>query len=447
MVQSEKSLPQYAGKLLLQAEIPPGHRQDYFTPIPSVEKHRWGRRCRRCGNQANYKFAQLPHTACGKRCWYCRSCIQMGRVLECEPLYYGHPFSTWTRYEAPCAWQGELTPAQQVAASAISELVEKGSGELLVWAVCGAGKTEMLFPGLTLALQQGKRVCLATPRTDVVRELLPRFRQAFPDVPIEALYGDSPDKSGSAQLMISTTHQLLRYAHAFDVMIIDEVDAFPYHQDSSLHYAANRAAKPQAAVLYLTATPRKQQRRRIQMKKLPVVFIPKRFHGHPLPVPQFKLLPTLHKKMENHQLPASILTLIDQQQQSPRQLLIFVPVIAQAEAVAKLLSTHDPAVPFVHAEDPDRADKITAFREKRYRMLVTTTILERGVTFPSVDVFVLDAGHEVFDEAALVQISGRAGRSPDDPRGDVLFFHSGKTNAMVDAVNSISKMNRLGKKS
>ena len=98
----------------------------------------------------------------------------------------------------------------------------------------------------------------------------------------------------------------------------------------------------------------------------------------------------------------------------------------------------------VHAGDPERIEKVQSFREKQASLLLTTTILERGVTFPSVDVFVIDAGHLVFDEAALVQIAGRAGRSPDDPDGDVRFYHAGKTNAMLDAYESIVKMNKLG---
>ncbi|GAE95069.1 ComF operon protein A [Gracilibacillus boraciitolerans JCM 21714] len=38
----------------------------------------------------------------------------------------------------------------------------------------------------------------------------------------------------------------------------------------------------------------------------------------------------------------------------------------------------------------------------------------------------MDAGHQVFDEAALVQIAGRAGRSPNDPTGNVIFIHQAK---------------------
>ena len=125
-------------------------------------------------------------------------------------------------------------------------------------------------------------------------------------------------------------------------------------------------------------------------------------------------------------------------------MLIFIPEVEQAEKLAETLAQiwSDLALTSVHAADPDRKEKVMQFRDHKLDVLVTTTILERGVTFPSVDVAVLDAGHRVFDEAALVQIAGRAGRSLADPEGEVVFFHDGKTDAMVAAVRSIRKMNQ-----
>ncbi|WP_226580626.1 DEAD/DEAH box helicase [Halobacillus litoralis] len=442
-----------AGKLLLKHEIPLSEEQishlvstSVLTKVDSFERHYFGPRCRRCGNQQAHFFATMPHASCGRDCTYCRYCIQMGRVLACEPIYIGSSNVKWPAPAHPCAWEGTLTPAQEMAADELVTLVQSGGGERLVWAVCGAGKTEMLFPAITKALQQGKRICLATPRTDVVRELLPRMKTAFPQVGVQALYGDSPDKRGNAPFLLATTHQLYRFAHAFDVMIIDEVDAFPFHNDPSLHFVSQRAAKPEAAVIYLTATPRKKQKRKIRYKKLPVTFIPRRFHGHPLPVPQLKLTPTLHRSLKKGELPTRILKSIAEQNLTHRQLLLFLPSIKKAEEIARFLLEEGYDVKAVHAEDTDRAEKIAAFRKKEYRMLVTTTILERGVTFPSVDVFVIDAGHAVFDEAALVQIAGRAGRSHEDPSGNVIFYHIGKTDEMLDAVDAILYMNRLGEK-
>ncbi|WP_101843024.1 DEAD/DEAH box helicase [Halobacillus sp. Marseille-P3879] len=445
---SEDSPHQHlAGKLLTRSEITLKEseltqlRKNLLVQIVSSIT---GRQCQRCGVRQSYFLCCFPHSVCQKECCFCRNCIMMGRVTECEPLYLFSPLASFKKHASPCRWKGDLTPGQQAAADRIISSIHKRE-ELLVWAVCGAGKTEMLFPGLTHALKQGMRICLATPRTDVVRELVPRLRSAFPDVEIEALYGDSEDKMGSAQLLLSTTHQLYRYAGAFDVMIIDEIDAFPFHNDNSLKWAAARAAKVEAAKIYLTATPRKKEKRRIKNKQLPAVFIPSRFHGHPLPVPKLKLTPTLRSQLSKASLPKSVLNSISIQQKGRRQLLLFASTISYAEKIARLLSS-DYSIDSVHAEDPERADKIESFRKRELEVLVTTTILERGVTFPSVDVFVIDAGHHVFDEAALVQIAGRAGRSPEDPTGEVIFFHIGKTDAMLEAQTAIEKMNRKAKK-
>ncbi len=463
-VASKKEIPEkyfvhakrFAGKLLLKEEIPLDASEwsellhaRAFEAVNSIEGHWWGWRCRRCGNKLRRQFANIPCARCNETHLYCRNCVGMGRVLQCQPLYVwtGSP-PEWPVQENVCRWEGQLTNAQRHASDRIKEVMEAGNGELLIWAVCGAGKTEMLFEGIGSSLEAGKRVCLATPRADVVRELLPRFKQAFPDVSISGLYGGSEDKTGDGQLVLATTHQLLRFARAFDVLIIDEIDAFPYHKDPSLPFAAARAAKKEAARVYLTATPRKEERRRIDSGQLESAFVPVRFHGHPLPVPRFMLSNRMKKSLRQNLPPDNFFEWLKHRQQPNRQLLIFVPHVELAgkmeKAIGLVLNNQFglSAVSSVHAADEDREEKVRQFRNKQLNVLITTTILERGVTFPSVDVAVLDAGHSVFDEAALVQIAGRAGRSPDDPDGEVLFFHAGKTNAMVASVRSIQAMNK-----
>ena len=91
------------------------------------------------------------------------------------------------------AWEGELSVGQiRASEQIVSWLEQKKTG--LVWAVCGAGKTEIIFRGLEKAFAKGWRVLLATPRTDVVKELEPRFQQAFPSIRMAALYGGSEHK-------------------------------------------------------------------------------------------------------------------------------------------------------------------------------------------------------------------------------------------------------------
>lgn len=449
------------GKLLRRQEIPYDKRtihqlldQNYLHTIPAIRKYLLFNKCTRCFNENPAYFAKIPCKTCNTTHVYCRKCIEMGRMMECEPLYFwSGPEPGWPKAFGACSWTGKLTPAQQSASNQIKKVITGEIKELLIWAVTGAGKTEMLFPGITLALEMGLRICIATPRADVVRELLPRFETAFETIKIHALYGGSKDKSGDAQLILATTHQLLRFKEAFDVIIIDEIDAFPYNKDSSLPLAAKRAGKSDSRTIYLTATPRKHHKKRMKQKNLPYVFVPVRYHGHPLPVPKMKMVFSLSENLRNYQSPNTFIHWLKNRKKPSRQLLIFLPTIALSEGIKsaitkKCLQLHlikdKTELDSVHSQDPYREEKVTAFREKKLKVIITTTILERGVTFPSVDVAIIDAGYDVFDEAALVQIAGRAGRNGEDPTGEVVFFHDGKTEAMTSAIRSIKQMNRRG---
>ena len=59
---------------------------------------------------------------------------------------------------------------------------------------------------------------------------------------------------------------------------------------------------------------------------------------------------------------------------------------------------------------------------KKVPGLLTTTILERGITIPNVQVAVVGAEQQLFNSGALIQIGGRVGRSADFPSGDFVFF-------------------------
>ncbi|HEY4602070.1 MAG TPA: DEAD/DEAH box helicase family protein [Cerasibacillus sp.] len=449
-----KVIKQIAGKRLLRKELPLDEQtyrsliqMNILQPIQSIVKKAFHYECQRCHNTKRSLFGMYPCALCNRMHRYCRKCIAMGRVSDCERLYEWHgPEPIWSIHEQPCTWDGELTLEQKKAAERIVTAIQFKEKEILSYAVCGSGKTEMLFPGMSYALQQGMRLCIATPRTDVVRELTPRLRQAFQSVSIQALYGGSQDKSGTAQLIISTTHQLFRYSDAFDVVMVDEVDAFPYHKDMSLPIATKRALKPSGTMVYLTATPRDEQKKKIERQQLPHIFVARRYHNHPLPVPKLKFAFSLQKNLVNNQFPKSFLRWYSTRKHDTRQVLVFVPTIQLAKSLEQTFNTIYPEIKSsaVHSEDSNREEKVYLYRQKKIDILFTTTILERGVTFPAIDVAILHAGHHVFDEAALVQIAGRAGRSPDDPDGEVVFFHDGKTEAMVQAIYAIEAMNKRG---
>lgn len=408
----------------------------------------------RCFNQSEIYFTPINCKRCHKNHIYCRRCIEMGRILDCEPLYkWQGPIYEWAKYEHPCTWQGRLTKVQQRTAQEIARNMTKQS-KLLVWAVTGSGKTEMLFPGIQQALQIGKRICIASPRADVVRELVPRIQAAFQQVSVQGLYGGSRDKSGTAQIIIATTHQLYRYRNAFDVLIIDEIDAFPYHAEPTLQKAAEQAGRThRCSVTYLTATPREKQKWQMLNGSLPYTFVPTRHHGAPLVIPQWIMQSSMLNIISPTNMPASIKQWF-LKRTSSRQVLVFVPTLSllsnyfsalKSFLLRENLLASASQIAEVHAQDVNREEKVTAFRSQEITVLLTTTILERGVTFPSIDVLVIDSGHPVFDEAALIQIAGRVGRSASDMEGEVIFFYQVKTKAMIKTNQSIREMNRLQK--
>lgn len=436
------------GKRLLLSEIPFSEKilleQIQFGYVASengVIKAGDSWHCIRCGNRKQRLFATFPCARCDDECTYCRHCIMLGKVTTCTKLF------RWIgpeRFAKPTdnvlAWDGTLTCAQQRASNRLVDAVGQKE-EILIWAVCGAGKTEILFLSIAKSVQRGERVLLATPRTDVVLELTPRLKSAFPTVTISSLYGGSPDHSLQAELVIATTHQVMRFYHAFDLVIIDEIDAFPYTYDASLSYAVSQAKKPTSTTVYLTATPTPNLKKAVKSKTLQAVKIARRFHGHPLPVPRLKWCGNWRRQLSKGQIPTPLSSWLQKQLDSNKQAFVFVPSVDILTTLTQIFIQLKWNVASVFASDPDRKQKVEAFRRKEFPILITTTILERGVTIENLSVAVLGAEETIFTESALVQIAGRAGRSPLYPDGDVVFFHYGKTKAIDDAIKHIKMMN------
>lgn len=400
--------------------------------------------CQRCGNIEQRLFASFLCKRCSKVCTYCRKCITLGRVSECAVLVRGIAEMKGENPLNSLRWEGVLSAGQELAAKGVVTAVKRKES-FFIWAVCGAGKTEMLFYGIAEALQKGERVCIATPRTDVVLELAPRLQEVFPDINVAALYGGSLDREKDAALVVSTTHQLLRYYKAFHVMIVDEVDAFPYHADKMLHYAVKQAMKEKAARIYLTATPDEKWKRKLRNGKQKGVIISGRYHRHPLPVPIFRWCGNWKKGLMRKKIPRTLLQWLNMYLSKRYPIFLFVPHVRYVEEISQLLKSLNNQIAGVHAEDPVRKEKVAAFRKGEIPLLITTTILERGVTVKNLQVAVLGAEEEIFSESALVQIAGRAGRSFEEPNGEVVYFHYGKTEAMVRAKKHIQSMNRNAK--
>ncbi len=451
-----------------------------------------GYQCQRCGS---HTMNHTPCASCGSSaCAYCETCLNLGRSRECtlliQSVYVASsrttPFSTidipihtehiQTKWGLSDAQTEATTSALHFLIGSANRLNPKTifnkklfatsflyfiknkkqiprtsyftHKRFLLWAVTGAGKTEMTFPLIDGVLKNAGKVLVATPRRDVVLELAPRMAKAFPTTTMAVLYGGSEDRWQEADLTIATTHQLLRFSQAFDLVILDELDAFPFHNDPMLAYAANRCCKSDGAFVYLSATPPTALQKEIKRGTLAHAKVPARFHGHPLPVPKYISMPTVNNALKKKQLAHTLLKQLRYSVTRQAQIFVFVSRIALIESLVELLQSYFPqlSIAGTSSQDVERANKVLLFREQQIRILVTTTILERGVTIPYSDVYILDADSGLFDAASLVQMAGRAGRSKEDPKGLVIFASKQWTIEQKKAVAQIKLMNRIAKR-
>nr|WP_280521319.1 helicase-related protein [Paenibacillus mangrovi] len=452
-------------------------------------------RCRRCGSEAT---GAAPCAACGRAdCAYCEACLALGRSRACSLLLRsaagGASAVRAAAEQSTAAVRGRwgLSAAQGDAACAalgfLAEPPRKGSAErsgrawwplsapaglavpggkpcappagsyaqgeiapsrFLLWAVTGAGKTEMIFPLLSSILEQGGRVLVATPRRDVVLELAPRLAKAFEGTRMVTLYGGSTERWQPGDLTLATTHQLMRFYRAFDLVIIDELDAFPYHNDPMLAFAAQNACKPDGKFVYLSATPPRPLQKEAARGTLHHAKVPVRFHGHPLPVPKRITMKSIEQCLRQPHLLKKLTEALRESLERDAQVFLFVSRIRHIDPLVRILGRilAGYCVEGTSSEDPQRAAKVTRFRGREIRLLVTTTILERGVTVPRSDVFIADADSGLFDEASLVQMAGRAGRSSEDPAGKVIFASPEWTHSQKRAVKQITSMNLIARK-
>ena len=362
----------------------------------------------------------------GSRGWYCRRCISFGRALIEEEK------EAVSLKEIPAGseeyiLQYPLTQAQARIASACAQYVK--SGDILLHCACGAGKTEIVVQSIAEALKERKKVCFAIPRRQVVLELRERLAQYFPHARVIAVCGGHTAET-DGDLIICTTHQLYRYYQAFDLLILDEPDAFPYKDNAVLHGIAASACRGHR--IYLTATPDAELKDMKEKGIITELVLNRRPHGHPLPVPQ------IHTGFHLFLL-IRLVRWTRQHRDHPR--MVFVPTIAAAEGLGRFLCLFDKCM-ICTSRTENRDAVIERFRSCGNGLIVCTSILERGVTVSGTDVAVYNADHAVFDEASLIQIAGRAGRSFQKPDGDVLFLCRTKSSLAEKCRRQLEEANR-----
>ena len=424
--------PNYLGRLFTEKELTEEERQ-MAVKLPAMRKEKGKLLCQRC-NSTILEEWYLPIGA-----YYCRECLLMKRVRSDQALYH-FPQEDFSKQDV-LKWRGQLTPFQEKVSEGLIRAVEKKE-PTLVHAVTGAGKTEMIYQVVAKVIDEGGAVCLASPRIDVCLELYKRLQNDFA-CEIALLHGES-EPYFRTPLVVATTHQLLKFYHAFDLLIVDEVDAFPYIDNTILYYAVKNSVKEDGLKIFLTATSTDELDRKVRTGELKQLSLPRRFHGNPLIIPKPVWLSDFNRCLEKNQLTSKLKTYIEKQRRTGYPLLIFASEIKKGEKLKELLQEQFPNenIGFVSSVTENRLEQVQAFRDGELTILISTTILERGVTFPCVDVFVVEANHRLFTKSSLIQIGGRVGRSMDRPTGELLFFHDGLNVAIKKAIKEIKQMNK-----
>ncbi len=377
-------------------------------------------RCCRCGNE-DPRYFYKDHGV-----FYCRKCIQFSRLdLGLEPKV---PQLNHKVYKKGFILDYELTEAQKKASSDVLDYLKKGK-DVFVYAATGAGKTEITFESISYYLSQGKKVAFAISRRQVVLEIKERLQKAFPSLKVIAVAQDYTSIV-DGDIIVCTDHQLYRYPKSFDLLIMDEVDAFPYVNNLLLEEIAKKACIGQ--FLYLSATPDQKSLEEIKEGRMEMVTLFKRPHGHPLIIPKVKQASVFYQ---------FLWILYYCQKWKEKQILLFVPKKQSAQMISKLLSFIYKSQ-YIHSSSKNKDEIMASFHRKEFHILVTTTLLERGITVPSVQVIVFEADHLVFTTASLIQIFGRVGRSFKDPTGEGICLCTSINSSIRECIEQLKQMNQ-----
>lgn len=375
-------------------------------------------KCPVCGNE-DEKYIGFIHNRP-----YCRQCIQFGRTyLDTSKEVIIAPKKMT---EASYHLSFTLSTRQQFISDQLIKNYKEHKNSIVL-AVCGSGKTEISYAVMKHVIESGGRVCFTIPRRQLCIELHERIQKDFPHLEIGLLYGGHIENS-EAPLIICTTHQLYRYISSpFNLVLIDEADAFPFYGDDVLNNIFKHVSKQ---YIKLSATLSQDD---IQDECL--MIMNRRYHGHDLPIPKIKIVP-------QRLWPYILHKILKRMLKHHQRVMIYVPTKKDAEVYANVLNKYY-RVEGVSSSSQYLETYTKDFKDSQLDVLVTTTILERGITVEDVQVIVLGAGDKIFDERTLIQIAGRVGRKIGYEDGEILLIDDHYSKAMRSCIKTIISLNKM----
>jgi len=326
---------------------------------------------------------------------------------------FAHKKDTPWLMELEASFEYEETPDQLAAINDIKADMEKSAPmDRLICGDVGYGKTEVAIRAAFKAVESGKQVAVLVPTTILAQQHLTTFRErlaAFP-VKIELLSRfRSPGqsklvkegmKNGTVDIVIGT-HKLLQKDIEFKdlgLLVVDEEQRF-----GVAHKEKIRKLRSQVDTLTLTATPipRTLQLSLLGARDMSIINTP--------PKDRLPIVTEVSLFSEK-----AIIDAINRELIRGGQIFFVHNRVESIYAIFRYLKKLMPAAGIVvgHGQMPERQLErvMIDFIDKKYQVLLATTIIESGLDMPSVNTIVIDRADKL-GLAQLYQLRGRVGRS------------------------------------
>jgi transcription-repair coupling factor (superfamily II helicase) len=307
----------------------------------------------------------------------------------------------------------EETDDQDRAIEDVLKDLEAGKPmDRLVCGDVGFGKTEVALRAAFVMAMSGKQVALVCPTTLLARQHYSNFVERLQGFPIEVgrlsrLVPAAEAKktkegiaNGTVDIVIGTHALLAKTIHfkRLGLVIVDEEQHF-----GVAHKERLKALKADVHVLTLTATPipRTLQMAMSGLRDLSVIQTP----------PVDRLAVRTYVAPWD---PVVVREALLREHYRGGQSFFVVPRIADLPATEEWLADYVPEVKGVAAHGQMSAgqveERMSAFYDRKYDVLLSTTIVESGLDIPSANTLIVHRADR-FGLAQLYQLRGRVGRS------------------------------------
>ncbi|AEI38359.1 transcription-repair coupling factor [Zymomonas mobilis] len=332
------------------------------------------------------------------------------RVLRSGPVALADPAS-YPLFVDRFPYQ-ETDDQERAISDVIEDLAKGKPMDRLICGDVGFGKTEVALRAAFIAAMAGFQVVLVCPTTLLARQHYSNFIERFEGFPLkigrlsrlvpakEAKICRQELAEGTMDIVIGT-HAVLSKTIQFKrlgLVIVDEEQHF-----GVVHKERLKALKNDVHQLTLTATPipRTLQMAMSGLRELSVIQTP--------PIDRLAV-----RSYVMPWDPVAIREALLREHYRGGQSFIVVPRISDLVDLEKFLTDQVPEVRFVIAHGQMAAseveERMAAFYDKRFDVLLSTTIVESGLDIPSANTMIVYRADR-FGLSQLYQIRGRVGRS------------------------------------